>query len=257
MVGVRTARAVLLVALVLVLAACELRTELNVTVEPDGSGHLELALALDEEAASRRPELVDELDLGDLADTGWEVTGPAEEADGYTWIRARHRFGTPDELHVLVEEVAGEDGPFRDFELIRDDGFAETTYRFGGTVDFSAGLEQVTEDPELAEALGAEPRELLEERLGAAVDELVRVQVAVRLPGDVDSNAPTQASNGAVWRPSVLERDAVELAATGTLRRSERLVWVGVAIAAGFALLLFLLVRLVLWRRRRTVPDGS
>ena len=247
----RAGRAVLLVVVGLVLAGCQLRTELNITVEDDGSGVLEVAVALDEDAVQRRPDVLEEVDLSDLVDTGWEVTGPAEEADGYTWIRARHDFGTPEELGPLVDEVAGEDGPFRDFGLTREDAFAETRYELTGAVDFTAGAAAFADDPELAEALEAEPIELVESRLGQAIDELVQVQVAVRLPGSVESNAPTQASNGAVWRPSVVEREAVTLEATGTVSRDERLVWVGVAVAAGFALVLYLLVRLAMWRRAR------
>jgi len=255
----RAGRALLLVLVGLVVAGCQVRSELNLTVDEDGSGTVELAVALDEDAMSRRPDVLDELDLSDLTDTGWEITGPEEEADGWTWLRARHDFGTPDELGVLVAEVAGERGPLRDFELRREDAFAETRYDFSGTVDFTAGAGALADDPELAEALEAEPVELLEQRLGAALDEMIQVQVAVRLPGSVESNAPTQASNGAVWQPSVAERESVELAATGTLSRTQRLVWVGVAIAAGFALLLYLLVRVALWRRRRRsgAPAGT
>jgi hypothetical protein len=256
---VRLRRAGLALLVLLSLAGCEVRTEINVTVDEDGSGDVELAVALDEDAMSRRPDLLDELDLSDLTDTGWEVTGPAEETDGSTWIRASHDFGTPEELGTLIDDVAGEQGPFRDFHLTREDAFAERRYDFTGTVDFTAGAGALAEDPELAEALEAEPIELLEARLGAAIDEMVEVQVAVRMPGTVDSNALTQASNGAVWRPSVVGREVVELQATGTVSRSDRLVWAGVAAVATFALVLYLLIRAAAWRRsrRRSTPAGS
>lgn len=247
----RAGRALLLVVAGLLVAGCQVRSELNLTVREDGSGVVELAVALDEDAMSRRPTALEDLDLSDLRDAGWEIAGPEEEVDGWTWLRARHDFGTPEELGTLVDEIGGEQGPLRDFELRREDAFAESRYDFSGTVDFTAGAASLAQDPELAEALEAEPIALLEERLGAAIDEMVQVQVAVRLPGSVESNAPTRASNGAAWQPSVVERERVELAATGTVSRSERLVWVGVAVAAGFALLLYLLVRFALWRRRR------
>lgn len=255
----RFLRAGLALVVLVALAGCEVRTELNITVDDDGSGQLELAVALDEEAVSRRPEVLEELDLSDLTGTGWEVTGPAEEADGATWIRARHDFATPEELGTLVEEVAGEQGPFRDFRLTEEEAFAERRFRFSGTVDFTAGAVALAEDPELAEALDAEPIELLEQRLGAAIDDMVEVQVAVRMPGSVDSNALTQASNGAVWQPSVVEREVVELRATSTVSRSERLVWAGVAAVAGFALVLYLLIRAAAWRRsrRRETPASG
>lgn len=247
----RIGRAGLALLALVLLAGCEVRTELNVTVEEDGSGDVELAVGLDEDALSRRPDVLDELDLSDLTDTGWELTGPAEEADGFTWIRARHRFGTPDELGVLIADVAGGEGPFRDFALRRDDELTESRYRFEGTVDFTSGVAALAEDPELAAALEAEPIELLEQRLGAAIDEMVEVQVAVRLPGSVDSNARTQASNGAVWQPSVVEREVVELRATGTVNRTGRIAWLGVGAAAAFALVLYVLVRAASWRRAR------
>lgn len=254
--GARLPLAQLVVLLVvgLVAGACEVRTEVNITVRDDGSGVVEVALGLDDEALERRPDVFDELDLSDLEGTGWELRDPVEE-EGFTWLRATHPYGAPEEVGPLVEQVAGEDGPLRDVRLERDDSFAETRYRFAGTVDFTAGATALADDPELAEALGAEPIELLEERIGAAIDELVQVQVAVRLPGDVTSNAPTQASNGAVWRPSIVEREAVELSARSTLARAERWIWLGVAVAAGGALVLYLLIRLAQWRRRRTAAE--
>jgi hypothetical protein len=251
------ARLLLLVAAALALAACELRAELNIDVEEDGSGTVEVGVGLDEDALSRRPDVFEELDLSDLEGTGWEISGPTEEDDGSTWLRARHPFGAPEELGPLVDQIAGEGGPLRDFRLVRDDEFAETRYEFGGVVDFTAGAAGVVDDPELAEALGEDPIQLLEDRIGAAIDEMVRVQVAVRLPGDVSSNAPTQASNGAVWRPSIVEREAVELQATSSLTRTERWVWLGVAVAAGFALVLYVLIQVVRWRRRRTDAANS
>lgn len=248
-VGRRLARLALLLLAGLLAGACEVRTEVNITVRDDGSGVVEVALGLDEEALERRPGVFGELDLSDLEGTGWEVQRPAEEA-GLTWLRVTHRYGAPEEVGPLVEQVAGEDGPLRDVSLVRDDEFAETRYRFSGTADLTAGAAGLANDPELTRALGAEPIDLLEERIGAAVDELVQVQVAVRLPGEVTSNAPTPASDGAVWRPSVADRDAVELQASSTLARTERWIWLGVAVTAGLALVLYLLAGVARWRRR-------
>jgi len=244
-------RLLVLAVLGLVAGACEVRAELNVDVADDGSGTVEVALGLDEDALERRPTVFEDLDLSGLEEAGWAITGPDEQDDGFTWLRATHRYGAPEELGTLVDQVAGDRGPLRDFELVRSDEFAETRYRFAGTVDFTAGAAALADDPELAEAVGSEPIELLEERLGAAIDEMVGVQVSVRLPGDVASNAPTQASNGAVWQPSIVGREAVELEASSTLARTERWAWLAVAVVAGFALVLYVLVRVVRWRRDR------
>lgn len=243
----------LVLALVALLAAggCRLRAEINIDVAADGSGTVEVAIALDDAALEQRPDLPEELDLADLEASGWAITGPVREADGDTWLRARHAFANEAELGPLIEEIAGADGPFRDFDLVRSDAFAETRYDFSGTVDFTGGLDSITEDDELAEVLGQDPAQVLAERVGAVVDELVQIRVSIRLPGEVVSNAPTQAVNGASWRPSVLEREAIELAATSTVTHPERWTLVGVAGAAGLVLVLILSIRLASrWRRR-------
>lgn len=252
----RFGRAGVAVLVLLSLTGCEVRTELNVTVEEDGSGQVELAVALDEDAVSRRPDLFEELDLSDLVDSGWEVSGPADEPDGATWIRARHRFATADELGSLIEDVAGAEGPFRDFRLTREDEFAESRYRFDGTVDLTAGAGALAADPQLAEALGAEPVELIEDRLDGSIEEMVDLQVAVRLPGSMESSSPDQASE-AVWRPSLAEREVLEMRATSTVSRSERFVWIGAGAVALLALLGYLVMRGAAWRRGSQFLSGD
>ena len=245
------------VALGALLAGCELRTEINIDVAADGSGTIEVGAGVDDDALERRPGVLDDLALDDLVATGWTATEPTKEADGLTWVRLEHEFARPEEVGPLVDEIAGDAGPFRDFALTRRDGFADTTYDFSGVVDFTSGVSGLTDDPELAEALEAEPIELIEAEFGQAIDEVLQFRIGVRLPGDVTSNAPTQASNGARWAPSVLEREAVELNASGTLTRNERYLWSVVAVVAGFALILFLAIRFAGWRRRRREPSPS
>lgn len=248
------ARPLCLLLAVLVLAGCRMRVEVGVTVGEDGAGVLEVAVALDPGAVAEVGDVGDQVRVDDLRATGWTVASPAVEDDGWTWLRARHPFGSPEELTGLVAEISGDDGPFRDFRLRREDAFAESRYEFSGVVDFSDGVAAFSDD-EAAEVLDGEPfgvaLEELEAELGAVVDELVGIQVAVRLPGEVTSNATTQAANGAVWQPSVSAEGPVSLVATGVVERTERIVWVVVAGVAGVALLLFLVVRLAIWRRGR------
>lgn len=256
MVGIgRAGRALALLLVVLVAGACQLRVEVNVDVAEDGSGTVEVAVALDDDAARRRPHLAEELRTEDLTEAGWELVGPRVEDDGLTWIRARHPFATPAELGPLVEQISGPEGPFRDFGLTRSDSFATSRYRFSATVDFTAGVEGFS-DPEATENLGGEPLgqsvEAIEQQLGASIDEMVQLQVAVRLPGEVSSNAPTRADNGAVWRPSVVADAAERLSAEGVVTRRQRVVWLVVAVAAGVVLVLFVLIRIAVARRARS-----
>lgn len=245
-------RASLALLVGLVLAGCELQTELNVDVDDDGAGTVEIGVGLDDDARERQPDVLEDLALDDLLAAGWTATEPTREADGLTWVRLRHGFEEPAQVGPLVAEVAGEHGPFRDFTLAESSSFTETRYEFAGVVDFTGGVDGLTEGADLGDALDAEAARVIEEQLGQALDEVVGVQVAVRLPGEVASNAPTTASNGAVWRPSVVEPEPVELAATGAVSRTPRLVAIGVGAIVGLALVLFVSIRVAAWRCRRT-----
>ena len=243
-------------------AACEIRTDVGITVDPDGSGEVAVAVTLDDEAVAQNPDLLAELELADLEAAGWEVRGPVSQEDGSTRITIRHDFGAPGEVGTLIDEIAGDDGPFRDFSLVRDDAFAETEYRFQGAVDFTSGAEALTEDPALAEALGAQPAGLIEDELGGDIEDVLAFRVALRLPGEVESNAPTETSDSAVWNPSVADGERVELSASSTVERGERIVWLVASAGAGAAAVLVVAIRVVRWQRarrpgHRADPRGS
>jgi hypothetical protein len=249
---VRSRLALLALALVLLASsACRLRTEVTVDVQPDGSGTIGVNVALDADAMSRVPGLEQELRLDDLEATGWTITGPALEADGMTWIRASKPFATPEEAGAVLHEVSGDNGPFREFAVTREQSFARTTFGFDGVVDFTAGLDSFGDDA-LADALDGqalgEAQAAIEDRLGEALDQVFRFQVIVRLPGSVDSNAPSTLENGAAWEPRLSSDGPVELTATSEVTRTSTLVLTGVAI--GCAVLALLVLLSLLFRRR-------
>ena len=246
-------RALALLLAVVAAAGCQVRTEVGVEVEDDGSGTVTVAVGLDDDAMSRVPGLEQELRLDDLRATGWEITGPAPEADGFTWIRGAKRFATPEQAAVVLAEVAGESGPFRDFVVTRERGFARTDFGFRGTVDFTGGLEAFG-DEALAAALDGEPLgedvAAIEERIGQAIDEAFTFRIAVRLPGGLSSsNAPTEADNGAVWEPRLSEAGPIQLSASSEVVRTRTIALVMLAAVAALAAVAVLVG--VPWRRRR------
>ncbi len=246
-------RTALLLLVAVVGTACQLRTDVAVRVAADGSGDVEVGVALDAESLTGDPDALDRLDLDDLVDTGWEVDRPEPIEDGFTRLAIRHEFGTVEEAVGLLTEIAGENGPLRDFALAREDAFAETRYRLEGVIDLTDGVRSLADDPELAAALGGDPFDLVDEVSG---DDL-QLEFTARLPGDIDSNGNEQVSGGSIWRVSAADPTAVEVMATSTIRRSDRLVWAGVALASGVALVVFVVIRLVLWRRTRRAGRGA
>jgi hypothetical protein len=241
-------RRLLPVALVLLAgSACKLELDVNVDVAEDGSGFIEVVVGLDPDALDKiGGDLSAVMEVGDLEDAGWVVDGPTKESDGFTRVRIRHPFGTPEEAADVMAQIAGTDGPFQDFRVTRDESFAQTTWHFTGKVDFSGGLEAFG-DQGLAAQLDGQPLgqsvDEIEAQLGDSLSRLIQIRVNARLPGKVTSNATTKADNGAVWQVG-FGQGAVDLDAKGQDRRIPTLVLTGVAGLSALALVILLLVRL-------------
>jgi len=244
----------------LLVSGCRLEIDLNVAVEEDGSGVVEVVVGLDEDAIERiGGDLEAVMEVEDLLASGWRVDGPDLESDGYTRVRISRPFGTPEEAAEVFAQVAAEDGPFQDFQVSRDTAFAETRWTFTGRVDFAGGVESFG-DQGLAAELDGQPLgqsvEEIEEQLGDSLSRFITVRVRARLPGDVSSNATTRADNGAVWQVGFGE-EPVDLRAEGTERRTSVLVLVGVAALALLALVGLVLLRLARRVTRDDEPDGA
>lgn len=195
-------------ALVLVLAvlatACQVRTTVTVEVAEDGSGTVEVAVGLDDEALARVPDLdadgestPDDLVAlvrdDDLVAAGWTVAAPEAGDGGVTWLRVSRAFGTPDEADRIMAELTGPDGPLRDFHVTSSESFGRTEYAFSGTADLSGGLEAFG-DEGLAAALGGEPlgedAAAIEARLGRPLADMVAFEVTAVLPGAEQTWSP-------------------------------------------------------------------
>lgn len=238
-------RVLLACAALALLAGCRIETTVGIDAAADGSGRVRVVVALDRDAASQVPDLAEQLRTDDLLAAGWDVEAPRRVDGGGLEVAAAKRFESADELADVVAEVSGEDGPFRAFRLRRARSFLTTKVTLTGTVDLDAGLEAFG-DETLRERVGAGPPlgfdpADLERRLGAALDRVFVFRVVARLPGSVDSNAPTETGNGAVWRPKLGE--TVALAADAEQWNVRTLGGGAVAVGAAGALVAVLLRR--------------
>lgn len=252
--------------LALATSACRVDVRVGLDAEADGGGRVRASAVLDGDAVERLvgeaagdPEDSDpatRIKVDDLRETGWTVTGPEPTDGGGLEVVVSHDYDDPAEARRLLGEIAGDPGPIRDLVLRQERTFFKTTTEFEATFDLAAGLGAFT-DPELREALESTPEaplgittEQLERQLGEAIDRMLGLQVAVGLPGDVTSNAPTATDNGAVWTPRLGEEVVLEA-------RSERwntanLVALVLAVVAAVAL-----AAIVVGRRRRPVDTET
>lgn len=249
----RLLRPLLLLAL-LGATGCQVDVQVGVDVEQDGSGQVSVAVALDEAAAVRVPDLADQLEVEDLVEAGWVVTGPSAEADGRTWVRATKPFSSAEEAGRVLDEVSGADGPFRDLEVRRTPSLLLDEWDLTGTVDLTGGLAAFSDDA-LRERLDGTDVGMTEAALvavgGRPLDEAVSFQVAVSLPGEITSSAPAEVGGAAVWQPALGER--VALVATGSRFHTQAVAWFSVAAVLALALALVVLLRGSRRRRRSRV----
>lgn len=248
-------RCVVLVAAVvgtLALAGCQVEVEVGVAANPDGSGALEVAVGLDPEAITRLGDPATALALGDLEGTAWQVSPPAVDEAGVTWVRARRTFEDPAGLTEALGEVAGADGPLAGTSLTVDEGWFTSTAGLQGVVDLSGGLAPYT-DPELDAATGGVPFGGLvaqvESDLGRPVSEMIDVTVRWSLGTESAVVTPT------LGDPPSTTVLAVEQPNTG--RRVGTGVAAGVVVAGGVALLVWALRRRRRRREATAVPPST
>jgi hypothetical protein len=234
--------------------ACRVRTDIGIEVKENGSGTVTVKIGLDDDAMKKAPNLQQGLKVDDLTAHGWTVTGPVKETDGFTYFSAMKPFANPGDAKRVFAEISGAKGPFRDFTISRSRSFARTKFHFSGTADFSGGLQSFS-DSELTKQLDGQPLgedvKAIEARINDTLDNVFQIRIAVRMPGDVTSNAPSQAVNGASWQPRLSQPAAITLDASSTSTRWFTIIGAIVATVAAAGIIVLLVLRLVLRHRHR------
>ena len=170
----RCARTLLALAVGLaLLAGCRTQTVVDVAVRPDGSGRVAVLVFLDADAAAKAGDLGKVLRVGDLEARAWKVVGPAPTAQvlstpgldkvfsgggaaavpaGVEVVALTHEFANVAQANALLAGLSGARGPLRDVTVSRSSSFASTKITVHGTLDFSRGLDSLS-DPALTSAL--------------------------------------------------------------------------------------------------------
>ncbi|MDQ2649078.1 MAG: hypothetical protein M3Z03_05955 [Actinomycetota bacterium] len=235
--------ALLAVLLLLACASCRMELDVDVTMQRDGSGTVAVLLTVDPDALERvGGDLAGVIDLAGFRADGWRVEGPSEDEAGETTLRLTQAFADPAAGEAVLASLTGEDGPLTGFRLDRESGLWQDRWTFQGQADFSRGAGSA------ASTIDDDAVQQLADQLGQSLDRLIQVRVRVRLPGEVSSNATTQAENGAVWAIG-LDDGPVELAAEGTDRQERSYVLTGVA---GLVLVIGAITLLIRLAIRRT-----
>ncbi len=178
---------------ILVASACKLDVEVAVDAEPNGSGVVNVTATLDQEAASRTPNLSSQLRVDDLKTVGWSVAGPTTKGTT-TVIQASKTFRNPSEATSLLEEISGADGPFGDLRLARERKPLWWEWELEGDLDLKGGIERFGDEGLRTQlegtSFGVDPKE---------IQQAINLELAVDLPGQVNAEGAKQSDGQMVW----------------------------------------------------------
>lgn len=243
-----------LVGLVVLLSACRATSTVSIHVAEDGSGLVEVAVVLDDEAVEAVGGVDHQIRLDDLSDAGWEVDGPSRsDHDGLTTVTASKPFEVPDRLPPILGEIAGP-GVFDGMALVRERTFARTTWRLESLVDLSAGL-ALFSDPDLAITLSGLPLGRTSAELAALAGcetgcdpaDSFSMDLVVTMPGEVVGNTDLVDSATARWTIDLGGRTPTVVELSGSVVDRAPRLWLGVAFVSAA---LFLLVMMFQVARR-------
>ena len=184
---------------VLALSACRIDTEVVTVVNPDGTGAIGVKVTADAEVVAAEPNLAKELQISDLEQAGWAVTGPSPTPDNGLVIILQHPFDNLAEANEILASLSGPDGPILEPMLAAKGSTGEVHWSFVGSLDFPKGLAAVA-DQDLIAAVGATPwvDELANRQLTPT--DAASITFKITMPGRTTSDASgTAATTSNDW----------------------------------------------------------
>jgi hypothetical protein len=186
----------------MLLGACQLTVGVDTTVDASGQGTVTLHMGMDEELLTTAKADLAEMQafeslFEDLAARGWVVT--RVQPDGGLEMRAERAFSSVAEHSKVIGQLQGAlarnpseligDLKF-DLRLRTNKGLFQTRARFDGSIDTASGI-------------------TLPPHLLSAIEDLVRFEVGVTLPGEAKAGAGASSDGSRiVWHPPLGERSA-------------------------------------------------
>jgi hypothetical protein len=237
---VRAGWGLFVVPLLVVLGGCRVDTTVEARVH-EGGGTVTARVVLDREAVAILGGAVGEgAQTSDLSRAGGEISPVDPGGGGGARVEVSKDFNRPEDLAVVIAELAGPTGPLQGFNLERRRSFVKATYRLRGTADLGPGASAATgyaNAPDLKARLrdaGVDPGRV-EELLADRAADGFHFRLDIALPG---KSTTFEVSPGAA--------QAIDVSSSVSDRTRPALL--AVAVLTG----LIVLVRL---RRRAHKPD--
>jgi hypothetical protein len=259
-------RVLALCVCVAALAGCRIDLNVEVIVEPDGTGTITLVATADAEVIAAVPTLADELATDDIVAAGWVIDGPTALPDGGLTITLTHSFSSDEEATNLLNSLGP---PFNQMAITRNTSGDDTTTRLSGLLGLPDGFESFA-DEDLVAAVGSVPFAEQIAASGATPDSSISAVIRAELPGQInrtETNGTDIGDNRLEWQAptdgTILDWRAVSVQSPGDDRWWAR----PLSVIALVALVLWvsfmtLFIGYVVWARwqrtrRRKAPRRS
>jgi len=176
-----------LVALVVLLAGCNVDARFEITMRDDGSGTLRTTLTVDADAVQRlggSTDLAQAVPLDDLRTGGWTISAWTRGASNSETVTLSHPFADQRDLSRRVLDLVGPHGILQSPMVTHDRGWFSSRNALSIVVDVRSPSVDIVHDAPLAarlRAAGVDPA-LLEAQLAVELKSALHVSVVVHLP---------------------------------------------------------------------------
>ncbi len=242
-----------LVAAMTILCSCQVNAVVTLDVAQSGAGTVTLNLIADSEVVAAAPNLVDDLRFDDATAAGWVVTRPNKTADGGLQVSLKHTFDNAEQAGVILNQLSGEFGPFKQMSLSRSGKDTDSTFTLDGILQVDGGLNAFA-DTRLLRTIGGAPFADNVQQAGLDLGKAMTIDFVATMPGVVERTTGFDTANTVTWRVPL---DGSEQSVLTTSRNTAVRATVARLVAGLFKFLLFawlalmaVVVARVLYRRR-------
>jgi hypothetical protein len=248
-------RVIALCVCLVALAGCRVDLNVDLTVEPDGTGTITLVATADADVIAAVPTLANELATDDIVAAGWILDGPTALPDGGLTITLSHAFSSDVEATNLLNSLGP---PFNQIAMTRNTSGDDTTTRLAGLLGLPDGFENFA-DEELVAAIGSVPFAEQIAASGATPESSINAVIRATLPGRVDAddtNGTQLGSNQLEWQAptdgTILDWRAVSVQSPGDDRWWARPLSVLTLVAlVAWVAFMTLFIGYVVWARQQ------
>lgn len=172
--------------IVFALSACRVDSVVTLNVKENGSGTLTIVTIADADVVGQAPGLADELSFDDAKAAGWNVSTPEITADGGLQVSVAHNFSTPQEATLLMSQLSGVYGPFKELNLVRTGKDTDSTWMLNGRLEANGGFDAFA-DPALLKTIGASPYAATVANADLEIGNAISIEFRAFLPGVIES----------------------------------------------------------------------